>query len=420
MAKKALIVDDSASARLVLERILLTQQLDVDTAESGEQALAYLKEARPDVIFMDHLMPGMDGFEALTVIKRNPETATIPVMMYTAQEGELYVGQARALGAFGVLPKQVAPVEISKVLKALHLAPTRPAGGQRAMSADRVESQGAPDYTSDDSGIRDLLGELFSQQQLALQMEIREGYERLTEQATQTEPVISRDKRTLPQGFLMQVGVLVLSLIAAVFAYLYFETSAELARSPRQISTGTSEVEQLTPQEPSGGAESQVPEISPAFLGLMERAATLGGSYPFGSWALDEERAERFSVFMREFRAFGFRGALVAHVHLGRYCLNTTEDGELLLPPSMQLAAQCSQFGWSEADALSLSERRSIQFANVMAVAQGDESVAFEVIAHGSSMPRVSYPAFVEGVTAGDWNEIAAQNQRVEVELLPE
>ncbi len=218
----------------------------------------------------------------------------------------------------------------------------------------------------------------------------------------------------------MQVGVLVLSLIAAVFAYLYFETSAELTRSLQQISADTGEVEQLTQQDPSGSAESQVPEISPEFLGLMERAAMLGGSYPFGSSALDDERAERFSAFMRELREFGFRGTLVAHVHLGRYCLNTTEDGELLLPPPTQAAARCSQFGWSEADSLSLSERQSIQFANVMAVAQDDEGVAFEVIAHGSSTPRVAYPAFAEGVTAGDWNEIAAQNQRVEVQLLPE
>lgn len=421
MAKKALIVDDSASARLVLERILLEQQLDVDTAESGEQALAYLEEARPDVIFMDHLMPGMDGFEALTIIKRNPDTATIPVMMYTTQEGELYVGQARALGAFGVLPKQVAPVEITKVLNALHLSPSSPASDQRAMSTDPAEPQ-TPDYTSDDSGIRELLGELLNQQQLALQTEIRQGYERLTEQATQTEPVISRDEHAAPQSLLMQVGVLVLSLIAVVFAYLYFETSAELARSLQQISTSTGAVEQLPPQaqDSGGGAESQASEISPAFLGLMERAAALGGTYPFGSWALDEQRAEHFSTFMRELREFGFSGTLVAHVHLGRYCLNTTEDAELLLPPPTQAAAQCSQFGWSEADALSLSERRSIQFANVMSVAQDDEGVAFEVIAHGSSTPRVSYPAFADGVTAGDWNEIAAQNQRVEVQLLPE
>ena len=105
MAKTALIVDDSASARFILSRLLSEHELNVDTAESAEDALDYLARQRPDVIFMDHLMPGMDGFQAVKAIKANPATATIPIMMYTSQEGELYVGQARALGAVGVLPK---------------------------------------------------------------------------------------------------------------------------------------------------------------------------------------------------------------------------------------------------------------------------------------------------------------------------
>jgi len=104
-SKRALIVDDSRSARVILSRMLEAYDLQVDTSESAEQALEYLRQSRPDVIFMDHLMPGMDGFQAIQAIKSNPETATIPVMMYTSQEGELYVSQARALGAVGVLPK---------------------------------------------------------------------------------------------------------------------------------------------------------------------------------------------------------------------------------------------------------------------------------------------------------------------------
>ncbi|HEY7377094.1 MAG TPA: response regulator, partial [Steroidobacteraceae bacterium] len=124
-AKRALIVDDSKSARVVLSRMLQKYAIEVDTAESAQTAIDYLVHHRPDVIFMDHLMPGMDGFQALQAIKNNPRTATIPVMMYTSQEGELYVGQARALGAVGVLPKLVKPVDVSKILYQLHLLPER-------------------------------------------------------------------------------------------------------------------------------------------------------------------------------------------------------------------------------------------------------------------------------------------------------
>ena len=124
-AKRALIVDDSRSARVILSRMLEQHGLTVDTAESAEQALEYLQRTRPDVIFMDHLMPGMDGFQAVQAIKADALTATIPLMMYTSQEGELYVSQARALGAVGVLPKTVRPVDVSRVLYQLHLLPDR-------------------------------------------------------------------------------------------------------------------------------------------------------------------------------------------------------------------------------------------------------------------------------------------------------
>ena len=123
--KRALIVDDSRSARVILSRMLEQHGLTVDTAESAEQALEYLQRNRPDVIFMDHLMPGMDGFQAVQAIKADALTATIPLMMYTSQEGELYVSQARALGAVGVLPKTVRPVDVSRVLYQLHLLPDR-------------------------------------------------------------------------------------------------------------------------------------------------------------------------------------------------------------------------------------------------------------------------------------------------------
>ncbi|HSN71406.1 MAG TPA: response regulator, partial [Steroidobacteraceae bacterium] len=123
--KRALIVDDSRSARVILSRMLESYGLQVDTAETAEQALEFLGHTRPDVIFMDHLMPGMDGFQAVQAIKANPDTAIIPVMMYTSQEGELYVSQARALGAVGVLPKTVKQVDVSRVLYQLHLLPDR-------------------------------------------------------------------------------------------------------------------------------------------------------------------------------------------------------------------------------------------------------------------------------------------------------
>ena len=121
--KRALIVDDSKTARIVMTKRLSEQELEVDSVESAGQAIDYLCEHLPDVIFMDFQMPGMDGFQALKAIKSNPATATIPVMMYTSQEDGLQVSEARALGAVGVLPKQAQAKELKDILFELHLLP---------------------------------------------------------------------------------------------------------------------------------------------------------------------------------------------------------------------------------------------------------------------------------------------------------
>lgn len=124
-AKRALVVDDSKSARAFLSRILERHEITVDAAESAEAAIEYLARNKPDVIFMDHMMPGMDGFQAVQSIKNNPRTSTIPILMYTSQEGDLYLGQARALGAEGVLPKQIKQADVTRMLYQLRLIADR-------------------------------------------------------------------------------------------------------------------------------------------------------------------------------------------------------------------------------------------------------------------------------------------------------
>ncbi len=124
-SKRALVVDDSKSARAFLSRILERHEITVDAAESAEAAIEYLARNKPDVIFMDHMMPGMDGFQAVQTIKNNPRTSAIPILMYTSQEGDLYLGQARALGAEGVLPKQIKQSDVTRMLYQLHLVADR-------------------------------------------------------------------------------------------------------------------------------------------------------------------------------------------------------------------------------------------------------------------------------------------------------
>lgn len=140
--RHVLVVDDSKSARLMLRKMLQGFGLTVDTAESGEEALNYLRDRQPDAIFMDHTMPGMDGLTALRQIKSHSATALIPVAMYTSRDEPAYREEARAAGAIDVLTKPAVPemlgVLIERMHQALDAAPT-PAPATAPAVAETVD-----------------------------------------------------------------------------------------------------------------------------------------------------------------------------------------------------------------------------------------------------------------------------------------
>ncbi|WP_221030761.1 response regulator [Actomonas aquatica] len=94
-----LLVDDDMINREMMSRRLEHMGFDVATAESGEQALEWLEETAPDLILLDILMPGMNGFETLERIKAKPAWAMIPVIMLTALDDAESTGRCIAAGA---------------------------------------------------------------------------------------------------------------------------------------------------------------------------------------------------------------------------------------------------------------------------------------------------------------------------------
>lgn len=138
MLNRVLLVDDSKSARFALRKLLERTGMQVDVAESAEQALGYLDSNHPDLIFMDHFMPGMDGFEAARAIKNRPERSEIPIVMCTSKEDEDYHQQARANGAVDILTKPATPTALNKVLYKL---------------AKNIEQQQAENASMVDAGV---------------------------------------------------------------------------------------------------------------------------------------------------------------------------------------------------------------------------------------------------------------------------
>lgn len=104
--KNALLVDDSKVARFALSKLLENREMQVNMAGSAEEALEFLNgDNHPDVIFMDHLMPGMNGVEATKAIKGNPATADIPIIMCTSKKSEGFMEEARNFGVYNILTK---------------------------------------------------------------------------------------------------------------------------------------------------------------------------------------------------------------------------------------------------------------------------------------------------------------------------
>lgn len=116
MIKTALVVDDSKSARFALRKFLEGFNYKVETADSAAEAYRQLAGVLPDVIFLDHIMPGVDGFEALKVMKSDPLSAKVPVVICSSNEGEDFVHQAKLRGATDVLQKPPSPEQIAGVL----------------------------------------------------------------------------------------------------------------------------------------------------------------------------------------------------------------------------------------------------------------------------------------------------------------
>jgi CheY-like chemotaxis protein len=139
--KNALIVDDSKSARMMLQRLLEKMNVVALAVESAEEALSYLENQQPDVIFMDHMMPGMDGLEATQTIKSNPKTQGIPTIMYTSKEGDGYQSLAKSHGASGVLPKPASQQAVMAVIDSLD---NTAANDVPASQANKKEDQFVP------------------------------------------------------------------------------------------------------------------------------------------------------------------------------------------------------------------------------------------------------------------------------------
>ena len=114
MAYSVLVVDDEPMARTMLRLMLVRAGFDVREAEDGKTALAEVAQIVPDLMILDIMMPGIDGFEVCTRLRSEGKTASLPIIMLSARTDAQSVKKGLELGADRYLTKPVGPDELTR------------------------------------------------------------------------------------------------------------------------------------------------------------------------------------------------------------------------------------------------------------------------------------------------------------------
>ncbi|HTB67491.1 MAG TPA: response regulator [Steroidobacteraceae bacterium] len=434
MGKRALIVDDSKSARLSLARILEKHAIEVDTAESAELALEYLRTHRPDAIFMDHMMSGMDGLQAVQAIKSNPRTATIPIMMYTSQEGELYVGQARALGAIGVLPKQIKPADVTKVLYQLNLAVDRRSSDQSSLRAVVETLAASADAGYTHTGTHPLYAPdpplpaaALREQLIDLRRTVLAGFDAQGDRLLADVRAVLHEPHPPAEGppppaprtvlpWLLAAAALGAAAILALLAWQQATRASSLESEVAQLRAAAL-VSPAAAEPPAAPADAPAAASAPAEAAPAARVTfkPIIQSVPYGVEPFSGGRLDAMRQLFDRLITQGFQGNVDIRTYSGRFCLvGNATDGFSLAPDDLPYS-KCDLVSGTHDDAAASGMRIPVVMADLMSTVRAGSHDLIHVQVSGGDGSPVAYPVVSDMLTAGDWNRAAGANNRIEI-----
>ncbi|MGK0442289.1 MAG: CheY-like chemotaxis protein [Pseudohongiellaceae bacterium] len=364
---QALVVDDSKTSSAMLGKMLREHNIEAVNVDSAEQALEYLQSQRPTMIFMDHMMPGMDGFDAVKAIKAEPELAEIPIIMHTSKSGDIYVGHARALGAVDILSKPATDTALAEVLNRLEerakLSVELPDVIARAATpSSNIDN--TPSAIRDDGGTR--------------------SYE------TDSSKIASSDI-----NWRLVSGVLLMVLMILGVFYL----------------NAAGKRDELTVQQEDA-------------FELIAWSSSELARFDYGELPLAAERLRLVEGLVTRLAAIGFNGVLLIKGHVGAFCLAETliDTGErlvLLAPVDIPLS-ECTQIGMSEGQSAVASREQSEAFSRFVNTSPllRRPGLRLKIEGIGSAQPLHAYPVAADTLAAGDWNTVALLNNRLEFKLI--
>ena len=456
--KQALVVDDSKTARVLLKRMLEDLDLIVDTTESADEAIDYLKDHHPDVIFMDHMMPEMDGFEAVKQIKKDTRTASIPIMMYTSRGGDLYLSQARALGAVGIIPKTISPVGLKESLFKLGLVKDRrkvkepeavivdgkPARSKipvdktklQLLEEDLREDQRKHDTYREDLqrimddqtielhksmwlGVESVSHEIFNRLNSELEEKFK-NIETMQEEVAAIQRSNVRNKYLLP--LIIAGGLLLLSLIFNITLFIdnqqmdNKQVAAEVANMNKQ--SPVSEAPEQTTVHKLEKRHTDNKNTAVQFFKLVNNKKLV---VPYNELALGDHRMKAVDTLVKRALDSGYTGKIILQTHIGKFCMNSDLAGNYTLADDDSPVTQCQYMGNYRQPTDTPTTHQSLSFANYLSdsgplIIRG---IIIEVVNESRNIEFTQYPEKRPTTTAKEWNLAAQENNRVTVILQP-
>ena len=476
--KRALIVDDSKTAQVRLRKMLERYNLDVEIAFSAEEALGLLGYKDVDVLFLDHHMEGMDGLEALKIIKANPGTAMVPVIMYTAESGDVYVSQARALGAIdilskdimeessienvlaglGVLPKEIGEMENTQVTQSIssqavninemsananvfHIpsGPREPSSqqtlGQIQHSLDRMKGELNRSFDIHLSDVRNQIAENGGYVVQRLSAELRQNDKRKVNDNDATLSAISaelswqwsRSKNSF--NWLMSLfGITV--IVFAVMGYFLFlaNTKVEniqqsytelLTYLQNQNSLIETQIANSNIQQPAVPTSNT--SLNTRLLNLLSSAMDGDIVFEYGQQPLGKTQIDQISALVTQLNNAGYKGRILLDIHMGNFCLQEAAANTFQISNDDQSVINCVYYQNILTDA-NTNDFISINYTNYeqteAAIQNGN--ILLVVDYKSFTKPLINYPSLASNPSSAEWNNVARKNNRISVTFEPE
>lgn len=115
---RVMVIDDSQTIRRTAETLLAREGYEVVTAQDGFEALSKIADHQPDIIFIDIMMPRLDGYQACALIKNNPQFRATPVIMLSSKDGLFDRARGRIVGSDEYLTKPFTRDELLGAVRA--------------------------------------------------------------------------------------------------------------------------------------------------------------------------------------------------------------------------------------------------------------------------------------------------------------